>query len=72
MESAIEQKKIIQKENKKYSKVLFNTGNCCKDSDEISGIEITEGKIKEIYWKRGANKPDINSELDLNIVFGLI
>ncbi|MCK4889414.1 MAG: hypothetical protein KAS97_05735, partial [Candidatus Aminicenantes bacterium] len=56
----------------KYSKVFFNTGNCCKDSDEISAIEISGGMIKEIYWKRGSTTPEINNHRDLDEVFSLI
>ena len=72
LNSVKEQKKNIEEEKMKYSKVFFNTGNCCKDSDEISAIEISGGMIKEIYWKRGSTTPEINNHRDLDEVFSLI
>ena len=72
MKSIIKQKKILKKEIDKISKTLFNSGNCCKDKDEISAIEISGGIIKEVYWKKEETKPYVNNQKNLNDVFSLI
>lgn len=34
-----------------YKPNYFNTGCCCFDDGDITGIEIAGGKIKLIKWK---------------------
>ena len=63
------QEKEIKKVLNDISPAVFNTGNCCKDIDEISGIEISEGIIKEVYWKKDSDKPEIVREKKITEIF---
>jgi len=58
------EKQIINRENKGdkvpnfigYLDTYFNTGCCCFDDGDITGIEIADGCIRLIKWQYGAHK----------------
>lgn len=59
IESEIEQKKIKgQKlpDFSAYKPTYFNSGCCCFNDGDITGIEIAEGKIRLIKWEYGEDK----------------
>ncbi len=41
----------------KYQPVYFNTGCCCFEDGDITGLEIAAGRIKLIKWHCGAETP---------------
>jgi len=41
----------------KYQPVYFNTGCCCFEDGDITGLEIAGGSIKLIKWQHGASAP---------------
>jgi UDP-2,3-diacylglucosamine pyrophosphatase LpxH len=69
IQSVNDQEKEIKKVVDDISPAVFNTGNCCKDIDEISGIEISNGTIKEVYWKKDSEKPEIVRQKKLTEIF---
>jgi UDP-2,3-diacylglucosamine pyrophosphatase LpxH len=58
------QKQIKHRENKGdkvpnftgYLDTYFNSGCCCFDDGDITGIELSEGSIRLIKWQYGNNK----------------
>ena len=54
---------------------VFNSGNCCVCDEEISGIEIAEGKIRLIFWEKGTDRPvlkDPGDQENLDKIFEAI
>jgi hypothetical protein len=49
----------------------FNTGCCCFDDGDITGLEIDSGEIKLIRWSEDQGRPERNelATADLNDVF---
>lgn len=72
IKSIEKQKENIKKIKDEISPVFFNSGNCCKDSDEISAIEISGGMIKEVYWRKDVDIPEVENEKSLSEVFNLL
>jgi UDP-2,3-diacylglucosamine pyrophosphatase LpxH len=70
--SVEELRKEIDKVKVEISPAVFNSGNCCKDIDEISAIEISDGEIREVYWKAGENQPQIVNKEKLSKIFQML
>lgn len=52
-----------------FKPVYFNTG-CCSFSDgDITGIEISDGKIKLIKWEEHCKEPIVLNEVNLKYLF---
>lgn len=51
---------------------VFNSGNCCVSDKEISGIEIAEGKIRLVFWKKGSPVAEVVDQEDLDKIFEAI
>jgi UDP-2,3-diacylglucosamine pyrophosphatase LpxH len=51
---------------------VFNSGNCCVSDKEISGIEIGEGKIRLVFWKKGRPTAEVEEEEELDKIFEAI
>lgn len=47
-----------------YKDTYFNSGCCCFDDGDITGIEITEGNIKLIRWKYNEEHQSVRSILE--------
>lgn len=54
----------IKKDSSKILPGVFNSGNCCVSENEISGIEISGGKIRLVYWIEDRNTPVIPIDQD--------
>jgi hypothetical protein len=48
---------------KGYLDTYFNTGCCCFDDGDITGIEIEGSMIRLIKWKYGENKESLREVL---------
>jgi len=65
-------KQIVKRENKGdkmpdfkgYLDTYFNTGCCCFDDGDITGIEIANGYIRLIKWAYGPHKESIREVLE--------
>ncbi|WP_018615066.1 metallophosphoesterase [Segetibacter koreensis] len=69
IESEIEQKKL--KGNSlpdftAYKPTYFNSGCCCFNDGDITGIEIADGKIRLIKWEYGKDKLQLPSRVVLD------
>ncbi len=51
---------------------VFNSGNCCVSDKEISGIEIADGKIRLVFWKKGRAMAEVEEEEALDKIFEAI
>lgn len=54
--------------NSKYKPTYFNAGCCCFSDNSISGIEISEGYARLVYWNEvaGKSKREVLEELSLS------
>ncbi len=54
--------------NKKLKPTYFNSGCCCYNDDDITGIEIADGKISLVkwHWEEGLSKRVVLEERELN------
>jgi len=51
---------------------VFNSGNCCVSDKEISAVEIGDGMIRLVFWKKGGNGPEVKEEESLDKLFDAI
>jgi len=69
MESEIEQKKLKGQtlpDFTGYKPTYFNSGCCCFNDGDITGIEIADGKIRLIKWEYGDDKLQASSRVILD------
>ncbi len=69
IESEIEQKKIKGQslpDFTGYKPTYFNSGCCCFNDGDITGIEIADGKIRLIKWEYGDDKLQLPSRVVLD------
>lgn len=55
---------VITFKDSKYKPCYFNTGCCCFDDGDITGIEIEDGMIRLIKWKYLPHKVSAREVLD--------
>ena len=47
----------------------FNTGCCCFDDGDITGIELEGGLIKLVRWTKKTFQPEVLARADLKLIF---
>jgi hypothetical protein len=55
---------VLEFKDHSYKPCYFNSGCCCFDDGDITGIEIENGKIRLIKWKYDAHKESGRIVLD--------
>jgi predicted phosphodiesterase len=56
--------KVLEYKDLNYKPCYFNSGCCCFDDGDITGIEIEDGHIRLIRWKYGLHKIPKRTVLD--------
>ena len=49
-----------------YQPTYFNSGCCCFNDGDITGIEIAEGKIRLVKWEYGEDKSQLSGRVLLD------
>ena len=61
----------IRQEYYKLKPCYFNSGCCCFADGDISGIEISEGNIRLIKWKRNSGNGSVRTVLEEKSLAGI-